>query len=97
MGAHRSPSAVGAQRRRRQRHFARRRRDLLQDAGAALVIAVFLISATAGLGVLALLEIPLAGALIASLLAERVIARRRAAPASRQAAPTSRRAQRSRH
>jgi hypothetical protein len=72
------------------------------------VIAVFLISVTAGLGVLALLEVPLAGALVASLVAslvaERVIARRRAAPrprraapASRRAAPASRRAQRSRH
>jgi hypothetical protein len=49
------------------------------------VIAVFLISVTAGLGVLALLEIPLAGALVASLVAERVIARRRAAPPPRRA------------
>jgi hypothetical protein len=45
-----------------------------------VVVAVFLISVTAGLGVLALLEIPLAGGLIASVIAERVIARRRAAP-----------------
>jgi hypothetical protein len=44
------------------------------------LVAVFLISVTAGLGVLALLEIPLAGGLIASVIAERVIARRRAAP-----------------
>jgi hypothetical protein len=86
-----SPRAVSAQRRRRQRHFARRRRDLIQDASAALVIAVFLISVTAGLGVLALLEIPLVGALIASLIAERVIARRRAAPPSRRAGRSSRR------
>ncbi|MGB9186328.1 MAG: hypothetical protein WCB67_19930, partial [Solirubrobacteraceae bacterium] len=60
----------------------------IQDAGAALIIAVFLLSVTAGLGVLALLEVPLAGALIASVTAERVIARRRAAaPPRRRAGP----------
>ncbi|MGH2869585.1 MAG: hypothetical protein ACRDNK_18720 [Solirubrobacteraceae bacterium] len=56
----------------------------------ALVIALFLISFTAGLGVLALLEVPLAGALITSLIAERVIARRRATLPARRA-PRSRR------
>ncbi|MGI9185209.1 MAG: hypothetical protein ACR2GZ_09655 [Solirubrobacteraceae bacterium] len=55
-----------------------------------MVIAVFLLSLTAGLGVLAMLEIPLVGALIASLIAERVIARRRAAPPSHRA-PRARR------
>jgi hypothetical protein len=75
--AGRSGRAASAERRRRQRHFARRRRDLIQDAGAALVIAVFLISVTAGLGVLALLEIPLAGTLVVSLIAERSLTRRR--------------------
>jgi hypothetical protein len=38
---------------------------------------VILISVTAGLGVLALLELPIAGVLAASVIAERVRSRRR--------------------
>jgi Flp pilus assembly protein TadB len=69
-----------AQRRRRQRHFARRRRDLLEDMGFALILTVLLAIFTAGLGVIALLEIPLGAALVASVLVPRV-RRRRAAQA----------------
>lgn len=65
-----------AERRRRQRHFARRRRDLLEDVGLALVLTLVLISFTAGLGVIALLEGPLAAGLIASVLVPRVRQRR---------------------
>jgi predicted lipid-binding transport protein (Tim44 family) len=75
-----------AQRRQRQRHFARRRRDLLEDLGFGLILTVLLGIFTAGLGVIALLEIPLGLALVASVLVPRA-RRRRAA----QAAPRRRR------
>jgi Flp pilus assembly protein TadB len=79
----RSPDSVRAQarveRRRRERHFARRRRDLLEDVGVAFVLTLILITATAGLGVIALLELPLSAALVASVLIPRVRRRRRAA------------------
>ena len=61
-------------RRRRAEHFRRRRRDLLVDAVLALVLAIILISLTAGLGILLLLVVPMA----AGLIAERVIRHRRA-------------------
>lgn len=70
---------AAAERRRRQSHFARRRRDLIEDAGVALVVAIVLISVTAGLGVLALLMILLAGLIAGSVLAPRIAARRRVA------------------
>lgn len=66
--------AAAAERRRRRRHFARRRRDLVTDATAGLILAIVLILVTAGLGVLALLLVPL----VAGLLAATVIERRRA-------------------
>jgi hypothetical protein len=69
--------ARAAERRRRERHFRHRRRDLLQDTGVALAITILLIAATAGLGVLALLMIPLAGGLIGSSVGGRVRRRRR--------------------
>jgi hypothetical protein len=68
--------ARSAERRRRERHFRRRRQDLLQDAGLALVITVVLIMETAGLGVLALLMIPLAGVMVGTNVAGRVRRRR---------------------
>jgi hypothetical protein len=68
---------VSPERRRRERHYRLRRRDLWIDAGLAVALTIALISITAGLGVLALLELPIAGALIASLVAERVVGRRR--------------------
>src|SRR5689334_24313903 len=45
------------QRRERQRHFARRRRDLLQDTLVGLLLAVVILSVTAGLAVVALIEL----------------------------------------
>jgi hypothetical protein len=66
-----------AERRRRERHFRRRRLDLLQDAGLALVVTIVLISQTAGLGVLALLMVPLAGVLVGSCIAVRARHHRR--------------------
>lgn len=73
----RSAVARRAERRRRERHFRRRRRDLLEDATAALVVAILLLTVTSGLGVLALLEIPLAAILIGSSVLERRARRRR--------------------
>jgi hypothetical protein len=64
-------------RRRRELHFRRRRRDLLEDTGLALLMASVLVSVTAGLGVLLLLEIPVGLVLIGSSIAERRSGRRR--------------------
>ncbi len=72
------PDVSARERRRRERHFRRRRRDLLEDSGIALALVVGLVSVTAGLGVLALIEVPLAVGLIVSMLAERAVRRRRA-------------------
>jgi hypothetical protein len=66
----RNRTPVG-ERRRRERHFRRRRRDLLEDTGIALLLAIILVSVTAGLGVLALLELPVVLALLGSGLAAR--------------------------
>jgi predicted anti-sigma-YlaC factor YlaD len=63
---------ASAERRRRQRHFARRRRDLLEDTALALLVTVVLLTVTAGLGVIALLEIPMAVTLLATILIPRV-------------------------
>jgi hypothetical protein len=65
------------ERRRRERHFRRRRRDLLEDTGLALAVATVLFIVTAGLGVLALLELPIAALLLLSGIAERLRRRRR--------------------
>jgi hypothetical protein len=70
-----------SERRRRERHFARRRRDLLEDTGLALIFTLILISVTAGLGVVVLLEIPLGTALVASVIIPRVRRRRQSARA----------------
>jgi hypothetical protein len=78
--ANRQNMTRAAERRRRERHFRRRRRDLLQDVGIALLLAIILVSVTAGLGVLVLLEVPIAAGLIGSSLAERVLGKRRARP-----------------
>jgi hypothetical protein len=48
----------------------------LEDAALGLVLAIFSISVTAGLGVLALLEAPVAVAVIASLVVQRAPHRR---------------------
>lgn len=47
------------------------------DTGLALLIAILLLSVTAGLGILLLLEIPVGVALIGASLAERRFGRRR--------------------
>jgi hypothetical protein len=73
------------ERRRRERHFRRRRRDLLEDTAIALLLAIILVSVTAGLGVLALLELPVVVALIGSGMSGRVLGARRAR--ARQGAP----------
>lgn len=65
------------ERRRRERHFRRRRRDLLEDTGLALLLTVTLLSVTAGLGVLALIELPIAAALIGSGFTRRAVRKRR--------------------
>jgi len=69
--------ARNAERRRRERHFRRRRRDLLEDAAIALIVVIVLLSVTAGLGVLALLELPIGGSLVACSIAERRLRARR--------------------
>jgi hypothetical protein len=71
------PRARTAEARRRERHFRRRRRDLLADAALGLLLAIVLLSATAGLGVLLLLVMPLAAGLVALSIVERRLARRR--------------------
>ena len=71
-------SARTPQRRRREEHFRRRRRDLLVDVGVALVLAIILISLTAGLGILLLFVLPLAGGLVAERVVPRLVQRRRA-------------------
>ena len=48
-----------------------RRRDLLQDLGAGLLLTALLLMLTAGLGVLAVLDLALLGLLAASGLVER--------------------------
>jgi hypothetical protein len=68
------------ERRRRQRHFARRRRDLLEDSALAFLVTIVLLTVTSGLGVIALLEIPMAIVLIASIVIPRVRRRRGQSP-----------------
>lgn len=67
-----------SERRRRERHFARRRRDLLEDAGVATLLAIVLLVATAGLGIVALIMLLVGATLVASKVAPRMLARRRA-------------------
>jgi Flp pilus assembly protein TadB len=74
----RSPTAQ--QRRRQQRLLARRRRDLLEDVVAAIVLTIVAITLTAGLGVIALIEVPVVLALVISYVRDR---RRRRAALSR--------------
>jgi hypothetical protein len=66
------------QRRRRELHRRRLRRDLLEDFGLAMLLTVTALILAAGLGVIALLEVPLLGVVIASFgLERRIRARRR--------------------
>jgi Flp pilus assembly protein TadB len=73
-------SRPALQRRRQQRLLARRRRDLLEDVVAAIVLTIVAITLTAGLGVIALIEVPVVLALVISYVRDR---RRRRTPNSR--------------
>lgn len=73
----RSSERRSSESRKRRRQLQQLRRDLLVDGGLALVLTVLVLSATAGLGVVALLEVPIAGAVLLSFALERR-ARRRA-------------------
>jgi Flp pilus assembly protein TadB len=66
---------VSAERRRRARHYAARRRDLTIDVALGLFVAVVLLSLTAGLGVLALVLVPLAIVLVVTGVLDRRRAR----------------------
>jgi hypothetical protein len=72
-GALATPPAKAArlERRRREQHLRRRRRDLLEDVGMAIVLMIVALICTGGLGVIALIEIPVGAAVIASLVLER--------------------------
>jgi hypothetical protein len=78
--------------RRRMRLIRRRRLDLLQDAGLALILAIFVLVESAGLGVVALLVAVTALALVASLVIEK--RRRRASGDARRASASRRTPQR---
>jgi hypothetical protein len=78
--------------RRRMRLIRRRRLDMLQDATLALVLAVFVLLESAGLGVVALLAAVTALALVASLVIEK--RRRRASDGARPASASRRTRQR---
>ena len=65
------PSRVALERRRRRRLIVRRRRDLLEDGVAAIVLTIVAITLTAGLGVIALIEVPVVLALVLSYLRDR--------------------------
>ncbi len=67
-----------SERRRRELRFRRRRLDLLQDLGLAVVATIVLITLTAGLGVLLLLVIAAGGVRVASVVVPRALRRRRA-------------------
>jgi hypothetical protein len=70
---------VRAQRRRRRQHIQRLRRDLLEDFGLGFVLALLALTMTAGLGVIAILELPLLAVVAGSFVVERRRRRRRAA------------------
>ena len=63
--------------RRRVRHLRRRRRDLLEDFGVALFVMLMVLILTPGLGVVALLSGAVAFLLIGTVVAERMIRKRR--------------------
>lgn len=71
--------AARIERRRRLTHIRRRRRDLLEDCVLAIVVLVFALIVTPGLGVLALIEVPVALGLIGTVLVERRIRKKRQA------------------
>lgn len=71
--------AVRIERRRRVQHLRRRRRDLLEDVAMAVVLTIVVMILTAGLGVVAIIEVPVAVAVLGSVLMEREIRKRRIA------------------
>jgi Flp pilus assembly protein TadB len=73
----RQQSQSALERRRQRRLLARRRRDLLEDAVAAIVLTIVAVTLTAGLGVIALIEVPVVLALVISYVRDR---RRRRSP-----------------
>jgi hypothetical protein len=83
------PSRTALERRRRSQHFARLRRDVLEDTAVALLVTLLTIAFTSGLGVIALIELPLVLALIISYLLERRTRRRRGRPRPQTRTPRS--------
>ena len=71
------PPSISGERARRMRHLRALRRDLLVDFVAAFVLMLMVLIATAGLGVVLLLEIPLAALVLGSFVLERRLRRRR--------------------
>ncbi|MBV9465305.1 MAG: hypothetical protein JO206_08985 [Solirubrobacterales bacterium] len=69
--------AGGITRRRRQQHLRRLRRDFLTDAAVAVVLAIIALTMSAGLGVVAMLEVPVAGLVLATVITERRVRRKR--------------------
>jgi hypothetical protein len=69
--------AARVERRRRELQLRRRRRDLLEDAVIALLVTIVALIWTAGLGVIAIIAVPVAAAVIGSFLAERALRKRR--------------------
>jgi Flp pilus assembly protein TadB len=69
--------AARAERRRREQHLRRRRRDLLEDVVIAIVLTIVALIWTAGLGVIAIVAVPVACAVIGSFLVERWLRKRR--------------------
>jgi hypothetical protein len=70
------------QRRQRTRHIRRRRRDLLFDAMVAVVLTVVLMINAPGLGVVAILDVAIAMALLGWIIVEQSLnaVRRRRRP-----------------
>jgi len=77
-GRQRHVSEASRERRRRELHLRARRRDLLQDGVAGLLLVLAVLIATPGLGVVALLEGVIVLALAAFFAIRAVIRRRRA-------------------
>jgi Flp pilus assembly protein TadB len=69
--------AVRTERRRREQHLRRRRRDLLEDVAIAILLTIAALIWTAGLGVIAIIAVPIACAVIGSFLVERWLRKRR--------------------
>lgn len=64
------------ERRRRERHYRLRRRDLLQDILIAVALAFVVLTTSAGLAVVAILMFATGGVLIATIAVERALRRK---------------------